>query len=73
MKFGLQAVNTVDFPKKESNPYNRPWKPMRLWDVGDPTFLDNWPTDGGEVVSLYSPENIFWYSFLLEADSASRL
>jgi hypothetical protein len=39
-----------------------------------PHFLDNRLTDGGEVVSLtppaalYPQEN-FWYSFLLEAES----
>jgi hypothetical protein len=42
-----------------------------------PNCLDNWLTDGGEVVSLtrrpllYYPETLllcFWYSFLLEAE-----
>jgi hypothetical protein len=39
-----------------------------------PHFLDNRPTDGGEVVSLtrwppFTPEEDSWYSFLLEAES----
>jgi hypothetical protein len=37
-------------------------------------FLDNFLTDGGEVVSLTRrphlyPKEDFWYSFLLEAES----
>jgi hypothetical protein len=40
-----------------------------------PHFLDNRPTDGGEVVSLTRqpaalyPQEDSWYSFLLEAES----
>jgi hypothetical protein len=39
-----------------------------------PHFLDNWLTDGGEVVSLTRrphlyPQEDSWYSFLLEAES----
>jgi hypothetical protein len=40
-----------------------------------PTFsLENWLTDGGEVVSLtrrppFVPQEDTWYSFLLEAES----
>jgi hypothetical protein len=30
----------------------RPWRPIRLWDVRLPHFLDNPLTDNGEVVSL---------------------
>jgi hypothetical protein len=38
--------------KKTTYPCNRPWRPIRLWDVEAPTFsLDNRLTDGGEVVS----------------------
>jgi hypothetical protein len=31
-------------------PRNRPWRPIGLWDVKYPTFLDNRLTDGGKVV-----------------------
>jgi hypothetical protein len=39
-----------------------------------PHFLDNWLTDGGEVVSLtrrppFTPQEDSWYSFLLVAES----
>jgi hypothetical protein len=39
-----------------------------------PRFLDNPLTDGGKVVSLtlrpsFTPQEIFWYSLLLEAES----
>jgi hypothetical protein len=39
-----------------------------------PHFLDNWLTDGDEVVSLtcqlpFTPQEDYWYSFLLEAKS----
>jgi hypothetical protein len=40
-----------------------------------PHFLENRLTDGGEVVSLtrrppFTPQEDFWYSFLLEAQTA---
>jgi hypothetical protein len=43
---------------------------------GSPHFLDNWLTDGGEVVRLplrppFTPQEDSWYSFLLEAESTS--
>jgi hypothetical protein len=39
--------------KKKSYTRNRPWRPIRLWDVEAPTFsLDSRLTDGGKVVSL---------------------
>jgi hypothetical protein len=39
--------------KRKSYHYNRPWRPVGLWDVEAPTFsLDSRLTDGGEVVSL---------------------
>jgi hypothetical protein len=48
---------------------------MGLWDVGAPTFaLDNRLTVGGKVVNLtrrplFTPQEDFWYSFLLEVES----
>jgi hypothetical protein len=41
---------------------------------GSKHFLDNRLTDGGEVISLvrrppFTPQEDFWYSFLLEAES----
>jgi hypothetical protein len=41
---------------------------------GSHIFLDNRLTDGSEVVSLtrrppFTPQEDFWYSFLLEAES----
>jgi hypothetical protein len=42
----------------------------------NPHCRDSRPTDGGKVVSLYSPETLFfcfWYSFLLEAEQTPRL
>jgi hypothetical protein len=41
---------------------------------GSPHFLDNRLTDGDEVVGLtrrpsFIPQEDFWYSFLLEAES----
>jgi hypothetical protein len=53
-----------------SYPCNRPWRPIRLWDVEAPTFsLDNGLTDGGKVVSLtrlppFIPQEDSWYSFV---------
>jgi hypothetical protein len=43
-----------------------------------PNFLDNRLTDGGDVVSFkhpqrFTPRNILSYSFLLEAESNSRV
>jgi hypothetical protein len=45
-----------------------------LSDVEAPTFIDNPFTDGGKVVSLtrwphFTPTEVSWYSFLLEAES----
>jgi hypothetical protein len=31
---------------------NRPWRPIGLWDIEDPTLLDNWLKVGDEDVSL---------------------
>jgi hypothetical protein len=55
--------------------YNRPWRPIGLWDVEAPTFsLDNRFADGDEDVNLtrwppFTPHEDSWYSFLLEAES----
>jgi hypothetical protein len=53
-------------------------KTIGLSDVEAPTFcLDNRLTDGGEVISptrlsLFTPEENSWYSFLLEVESITR-
>jgi hypothetical protein len=40
-------------PYAASDPCNKPWRPIELWDIEAPTFcLDNRLTDGGKVVSL---------------------
>jgi hypothetical protein len=57
---------------------NRPWRPIGLWDVKDPTLsrqsAHRW-RQGCQpyaVAALYSPETLlflcFWYSFLLVAE-----
>jgi hypothetical protein len=51
-----------------------PWRPIGLWDVEAPTFLDNRLTDGGEVSltrrqAVLYPQEDFLYSFLLETES----
>jgi hypothetical protein len=61
--------------KRSSYPCNTPWKPIGLWDVEAPHFLDIRLTDGAEVVclprwpaALYPLEDS-WYSFLLKTES----
>jgi hypothetical protein len=50
--------------QKKSYICNRPWRPLRLWDVEVPTFcLDSRLTDGGKVVSpmrwpTFNPQKI---------------
>jgi hypothetical protein len=34
-----------------------------------PHFVDNWPTDGGEVSLYPPPQEDCWHSFLLQAES----
>jgi hypothetical protein len=47
--YRCQYFTTVN---RYSYPSNRPWQPIRLWEVEAPTFyLDNRLTDGGKVVS----------------------
>jgi hypothetical protein len=68
-KVGRSALEA--YIKKLS--YNRPWRPIGLWDVEAPTFsLGNRLRDGDEFLSLtrrppFSPQEDFWYTFLLEA------
>jgi hypothetical protein len=66
------ASNRNDYEVK-SYPRNRPWRPIELWDVEDPTLsrqsAHRWWQ--GCQCALYSPETwflCFWYSFLLEAE-----
>jgi hypothetical protein len=50
------------------------WVPQGCEMSRLPHFIENWLTDGGEVVSLThwppcTPQEGSWYSFLLEAES----
>jgi hypothetical protein len=38
-----------------SYPRNMPWSPIGLWDVKDPSLLDNRLTDGGKIVRPTHP------------------
>jgi hypothetical protein len=59
-------------------PCNRPWRPIGLWDVKDPTLSRQsayrWRQgcQSYAPATLYIPETLlflcFWYSFLLEAE-----
>jgi hypothetical protein len=61
-----------------SYPRNRPWRPIGLWDVEDPTLCrqsaHRWRQGCQPCApaALYFPEILlffcFWYSFLLEAE-----
>jgi hypothetical protein len=47
-----------------------PLKPIGLWDIEAPHFLDNLLTDAGEVRRPhFTPQKDAWHSFLLEAES----
>jgi hypothetical protein len=64
----------INRTKKVNYSCNRPWRPIGLRDVEAPTLLDSRLTDGGKVVSLtrrppFAPQEVSWYSFLLEAES----
>jgi hypothetical protein len=49
----LYECLTVKGKVRWSYPCNRPWRPVRLWDVETPTFcLDDRFTDGGKVACL---------------------
>jgi hypothetical protein len=59
--------------KVKLSPY-RPWRRLGLREVEALTFSDIRPIDGGKVVSptrrpLFTPKEVSWYSFLLEAES----
>jgi hypothetical protein len=54
----------------------RPWRPLGLREVDAPTFSDIRLIDGGKVVGptrrpLFTPQEVSWYPFLLEAESTS--
>jgi hypothetical protein len=55
---------------------NRPWRPIRLWDVEAPTFSRQsahrwrWGCQPYAPAALY-PQGDSWYSFLLEAESTT--
>jgi hypothetical protein len=52
---------------------DRPWRPIGLWDVGAPTFsrqpAHRWRWGQPYTPAAHYPEEDFWYSFLLEAES----
>jgi hypothetical protein len=55
-------------------PWNRPRRPIGLWDVENPIFSTQSVTDGGEVVGLtcsqrFTPKEGSWYLFLLKPES----
>jgi hypothetical protein len=65
------------FIKSKSYLRNRPWRPIGLWDVKDPTLSRQsahrwrWGCQAHAPAALYSSETFFWcfrYSFLLEAE-----
>jgi hypothetical protein len=76
--FNLRGIYRKHIPE-DSKKYsrNRPWRPIGLWDVKDPTLFrqsaHRW-RQGCQPYApavLYSPETLcicFWYSFLLEAE-----
>jgi hypothetical protein len=52
---------------KYSNSHDKPWRPTGLWDVKDPTLLDNLLTDGSKVVNpmhqlLFTPQKHYYFS-----------
>jgi hypothetical protein len=58
------------------NPWNRPWRPIGLWDVEGPTVSrqsNHWWRWGQPYApaALY-PRKDSWYSFLLEAELTPR-
>jgi hypothetical protein len=59
-----------------SYPCNRPWRPLGLWDVEAPIFSRQsahrwWGCQTYALAAPY-PQEDFWYSFLLEAESTPR-
>jgi hypothetical protein len=58
----------------QSYPYNRPWRPIGLWEVEVPTFSKQsahrwwWGCQPHTPAALCLREDS-WYSFLLEAES----
>jgi hypothetical protein len=78
---GAKALYALDrsatvFGKGKSHPCNMPWRPIGLWDVEAPHFLDTRLTDGGKFVSLTGRQPLTihedsLHSFLLEAESIS--
>jgi hypothetical protein len=58
-------------------PYNRPWRPVGVWDVEAPTFslesrLIWWSGCQPYAPAALYPQEYSWYSFLLEAESTHR-
>jgi hypothetical protein len=66
--------------EKKVNPSLQRESPWGCETSRFPHFLENWLTDGGEVVNLTRrppftplPQKDSWYSFLLEAESTPGL
>jgi hypothetical protein len=67
--------NEYNTNKKYSSPRNRPWRPIVLWDVENPTLsiqsAHRWRLGCQPYTpaTLYPSRSfIFWYSFLLQAE-----
>jgi hypothetical protein len=70
----LVIVSRQSQCKRYIYPWNKPWKPIELWEVEAPTFSRQsahrwrWGCQPYAPAALY-PQKDSWYSFLLEAES----
>jgi hypothetical protein len=56
----LQYLRKILHSFPLSYPCNRQWRPVRLWDVEDPTFcLNNRLTDCGKICQPYAPAALY--------------
>jgi hypothetical protein len=82
MRYTKEQITDIWVPKlcightdnRNSYPCNRPWRPIRLWDVEAATFSRQsahrwrWGSQPYAPSALYTQEDS-WYSFLLETES----